>query len=228
MLIGLLEDDSAQAQLLTTWLTAAGHSVHHVATGDGFLDAYGSEAFDLAILDWQVPGKSGLEVLTLLRTQYECTIPILFSTQRNAEEDIVTALQSGADDYLTKPVRQAELLARIEALGRRAGIAPQTTTMTFGPISFNTEDESITLAGEAIKLTRKDYLVAQCLFLNLGKVLSRDYLLKTVWGIDTGIDTRTVDVHVSRVRRSLNIGPDMGYSIKTIYQHGYRLEKIDA
>ena len=228
MLIGILEDDPAQAQLLISWLKTAGHQVEHALSGDAFLSLYAQHAFDLAILDWQVPDKTGLEVLSILRGKYECQIPILFSTQRDTEADIVTALQAGADDYLAKPVRQAELLARIAALGRRAGIVEVKALMVFGPLTVDTKNQTITRDGEAIKLTRKDYLVALCLFQNIGKVLSREYLLKAVWGIDTGLDTRTVDVHVSRVRRGLKLGPEVGYGVKNIYQHGYRLHQLDA
>ena len=228
MLIGILEDDPAQAKLLRSWLETAGHQVKHAASGDEFLSVYKQHALDLAILDWQVPDKTGLEVLSVLRTQYECQIPILFSTQRDTEADIVTALQTGADDYLAKPIRQAELLARIAALGRRAGITETSAVMTFGPLVIDTQQQTISCNGELVKLTRKDYLVALCLFQNLGKVLSREYLLKAVWGIDTGLDTRTVDVHVSRVRRALKLGPQLGYGVKNIYQHGYRLLHLDA
>ncbi|WP_053981013.1 response regulator transcription factor [Marinagarivorans algicola] len=227
MLIGLLEDDPAQAQLLIAWLDGAGHQVAHAASGDDFLELYRQQAMDLAILDWQVPDKTGLEVLAILRGQYECQIPILFSTQRNTEADIVTALQSGADDYLTKPVRQAELLARITALGRRAGVVEVSEVMTFGPIDFNTQSQTVSVSGEPVKLTRKDYAVALCLFQNVGKVLSREFLLKTVWGVDCSLDTRTVDVHVSRVRRALKLGAGTGYGVKNIYQHGYRLHLLE-
>lgn len=227
MLIGLLEDDPAQAQLLIAWLESASHQVVHAATGDTFLAMYRQQAIDLAILDWQVPDKTGLEVLAMLRGQYDCQIPILFSTQRNTEADIVIALQTGADDYLTKPVRQAELLARISALGRRAGVTGTNNLMRFGAIEFDTQQHTVTLNNEPIKLTRKDYAVALCLFQNIGKVLSREFLLKAVWGLDNTLDTRTVDVHVSRVRRALKLGSATGYGVKNIYQHGYRLHQID-
>ncbi|WP_188151089.1 response regulator transcription factor [Teredinibacter waterburyi] len=228
MKIGLLEDDPAQAELVISWLEEEGHEVLHANRCNLFLDLCREHLLDMAILDWQLPDQTGLDVLVTLRQQMASTMPILFSTQRSAEEDIVKALQSGADDYLTKPVRQWELLARISALGRRAGIADDSSTIELGPIQLNTQTESISLSGEPVKLTRKDYLVALCLFQHQGKVLSREFLLKSVWGIATGLDTRTVDVHVSRVRRSLKIGPEMGYTIKTIYQHGYRLEKVIA
>lgn len=227
MLIGLLEDDPAQADLLTSWLQEAGHEVVHRTSGDAFIDAFSQNAFDLAILDWQTPGKTGIDVLHVLRTQFNCKMPILFSTQRNTEDDIVAALKKGADDYLTKPVRKAELIARLDALGRRAGVNQAANHKEFGPITFIKDIGQVLLNGEPVKLTRKDYLVADCLFSHLGKVLSREFLLREVWGVENGLDTRTVDVHVSRVRRSLKIGPEMGYVIKTIYQHGYRLEKLD-
>ena len=225
MKIGLLEDDPAQANLLISWLEAEGHHVIHASTSADFLVQNQQHALDMAILDWQLPDMSGLEVLTLLRQKHDSKIPILFSTQRNAEEDIVRALKKGADDYLTKPVRKGELIARISALGRRAGIQDSSNVIELGPLLLDVQKETISLNGAAVKLTRKDYLVALSLFQHQGKVLSREFLLKAVWGIE-GLDTRTVDVHVSRVRRSLQIGPEMGYAIKTIYQHGYRLEKL--
>ena len=228
MKIGLLEDDSAQAELLVFWLEGAGHEVVHAASGSAFLETFHSHLIDLAVLDWELPDTSGIKVLQTLRQNFESRIPILFTTQRDSEDDIVSALREGADDYLIKPVGQAELLARIEALSRRAGIKHVSDTIEIGPLKLDSHTEIIYLDGEALKITRKDYLVALHLFKNIGKVLSREYLLKSVWGTEIGLDTRKVDVHVSRVRRSLKIGPEMGYTIKNIYQHGYRLEKINA
>ncbi len=226
MKIAILEDDPAQAKLLRSWLEDEKHTVFHAGRCDVFLALYKKESPDLLILDWQLPDNTGLDVLIALRTNYESKAPVIFCTQRNSEADIVNALKYGADDFLTKPLRQAELLARLHALVRRASIENTNQIIELGPIQLDTLNENISIDGEQLKITRKDYLVAQCLIKNLGKVLSREYLLKQVWGVNSNLDTRTVDVHVSRVRRSLKISPEMGYMIKTIYLHGYRLEKI--
>lgn len=224
MLIGLLEDDKAQALRTISLLEKEGHTVLHQELARTFMAEVLSQPVDLVILDWELPDKTGIDVLKNLRQEQESNIPVLFTTQRDSEEDVVTALKAGADDYLAKPLGEKELLARIEALSRRSGITSEQP-VEIGPIKLDKESEQILFDGEAVKLTRKDYLVAQCLIENLGKVLSRDYLLKEVWGIDSDLDTRTVDVHVSRVRRSLNIGPEMGYTIRTVHGHGYRLEQ---
>ena len=162
----------------------------------------------------------------LLRQQLKMDAPVVFATQRDAEQDIVEALRCGADDYLIKPLRKAELLSRLAALARRAGVNPDDKKITVGPIVIDTASETVLVEGEVVKLTPKDYQLACCLLRNVGKLLSREYLLREVWGINAPLNTRTVDVHVSRVRRSLNLVPEMGYCVKTVYQHGYRLEKV--
>lgn len=222
----LLEDDYAQAELLQQWLVQGGYTVAHYDNCKAFISGFDDHLADLIILDWELPDGSGVEVLENLRSLKGCEAPILFTTQRDAETDIVSALEKGADDYLVKPLRKGELVARLTALSRRAGIDAPSSKVEIGNIVLDKDSESVFVDGEAAKMTRKDFLVAKCLIENIGKVLSREFLLKTVWGIEANLDTRTVDVHVSRVRRTLKIGPDMGYIIKTIYQHGYRLEKI--
>jgi len=224
--IAILEDDSAQAELMTEWLLEQGHQVKHLELCQDFLREYAPYDPDVVILDWELPDGTGLDVLKKIRASQETSIPVLFTTQRDTEEDIVSALKFGADDYLIKPLRQREFEARLQALGRRAGIGDTTQPLREGPFLIDTESQVVTRDGESIKLTQKDYAVTLCFFQNLGKALSRDYLLKTVWGVNAELDTRTVDMHVSRVRRALKIGPETGFIIKTIYQHGYRLEKI--
>jgi DNA-binding response OmpR family regulator len=224
--IGILEDDPAQAQLLCGWLEAAGYRTLHALSGHEFLSQIKHEPIDLAILDWEVPTLNGIEVLKIIRDSLGHALPVLFTTQHDEESDIVQALHNGADDYLVKPLRKSELLARIHALCRRAGLLHKEDSLNLGPIHIDLGRKEVTLNDEPVKLTNKDYQLACCLLRNVGKLLSRDYLLQEVWGINPTINTRTVDMHISRVKRSLKIGPAMGYCIKTIYQHGYRLEKI--
>jgi DNA-binding response OmpR family regulator len=180
------------------------------------------------VLDWEVPDMNGYAVLEEVRASGNRT-PVLFATQRDDESSIVGALSQGADDYMVKPTKQAELLARIAALGRRAGVSDMDddTALTVGPWTVDRSRRQILLADEPVKLTDKDYELASYLFQNVGKLMSRAHLLEKVWGIMTPIESRTVDVHISRIRRSLQIRPEQGYRIKTVYQHGYRLEPIE-
>lgn len=228
MKIALLEDDPQQAELVNTWLTEAGHTVMHQANGKSFLKAFTADIFDLAILDWELPDQTGIDVLRNLRVVQKQNLPVFFTTQRDTEEDIVNALTTGADDYLIKPLRKAELLARLEAIRRRAGIESAEDILRIGNVEVDTIKNEIRVDGETVKATQKEFGIAVEFFKNEGQVLSREYLLKQVWGVKADINTRTVDMHVSRVRRSLKINPEMGYRITTIFQHGYRLEKVSA
>lgn len=228
MRIAYLEDDGDQAGLVKMWLTEAGHSCTHCDSGRDFMALLRRDTFDLLVLDWELPDMNGITVLEELRSLGN-RVPVIFTTQRDDESSIVSALSVGADDYMVKPPKQAELLARITALGRRSGIADPAADDTFslGPWEVDRQKRQITLDGEPVKLTDKDFDLASYLFMNPGKLLSRAHLLEKVWGIMTPIESRTVDVHISRIRRSLQIRPERGYRIKTVYQHGYRLEVVE-
>lgn len=228
MRIAYLEDDAAQAAMVRHWLEEAGHSCMHQANGRDFMSLLRRETFDLLVLDWEVPDMTGFAVLEELRLSGN-KVPVLFATQRDDEASIVGALSQGADDYMIKPVRQAELLARISALGRRSGITggEAQTSFSLGPWEIDKTRRQILVDGEPARLTDKDFDLACYLFQHVGKLLSRAHLLEKVWGIMTPIESRTVDVHVSRIRRSLHIRPERGYRIKTVYQHGYRLEEVE-
>lgn len=226
MRIAYLEDDPSQMELVKSWLETEGYEVLHRDSGDAFIKMLRDDPVDLFILDWQLPDMEGTDVLTKIREDLRLNTPVIFATQRDAEHDIVKALNAGADDYIKKPLGKSELLARIDAIARRSGLSSNETTIEVDAIQIDLDAETISVAGEPVKMTPKDYKLAVCLLKNLGKMLSREYLLREVWGIDAPLNTRTVDVHVSRVRRSLNLVPENGYLIKTIYQHGYRLERV--
>jgi DNA-binding response OmpR family regulator len=228
MRICLLEDDFAQAEMLKGWLHEAGYEVDHQGNSRDFLQQMKETSYNMAILDWEVPGLTGVDVLEHLRNALEWDGMVLFTTQHDAESDVAKVLNAGADDYLVKPLRKEELLARVGALSRRSNTPQLPETLTLGPIRLDKERQEVTVNGEPVKLTAKDFQLTRYMMEHVGKLVSRDQLLKTIWGINETVNTRTVDVHMSRIRRKLGINPDMGYRIKTIYQYGYRLEAINA
>ena len=138
------------------------------------------------------------------------------------------ALQGGADDYMAKPVKRAEMLARIQSISRRSqGTGSGDDVLEFLPYTLQRSTRSLKLNGESIEVTRKEFELTLFLFRNAGRVLSRGYILETVWGRSAEVNTRTVDTHISRLRRKLSIVPENGWRLSSIYQHGYRLEKCE-
>jgi len=223
--IGLIEDDALQAQLMLRWLEKAGHSVVHFPAARPFLEAAGPERFDLLVIDWMLPDLNGDAVLQWVRANLGWGIGVLFATARSEEEDVAYILGIGADDFIRKPVGHAELLARIEALSRRIG--PQVErqeTLAVGPFRLDPSSHLAYVGGEAQELTRKEFELAAAFFNHQGELVTRDYLLKTIWGHKAKANTRTVDIHVSRLKRKLNLGPDNGWVISPIHGLGYRFE----
>jgi len=227
MRIALLEDEKEQARNVVTILQDSGNKCDHYATGQSFVSAVLHKSYDLLILDWQIPESSGIEVLREIRSQLNWPIPVLFLTQRDGESDIVQALDAGADDYLSKPARPAELIARVNALVRRTHPEVEKKVLTFGAFEVDVQGRIIRLNGETLTLTDKDFDLTLFLFQNQGRLLTRELLLERVWGLSREINTRTVDTHMSRLRRRLGLNPDNGFRIKTIYQRGYRLETVN-
>ncbi len=225
--IGLLEDDPEQAEVTSLWLEDKGHHCIHFSAGRDLIRALRSESFDLLLLDWLVPDMSGLEVLQWVRSRYEWKIPVIFISRLGSEEDVVQALEAGADDYMEKPLRRMELLARINALVRRMQVGRGAGGMLhFDPYLIDVNTRAIRLRDEWISLTQKEYELAVFLFRNAGRALSRGHILDSVWGTRPDLNTRTVDTHVSRLRKKLRLTPDNGWVLSSIYQHGYRLESV--
>ena len=226
MRISILEDDPDQLALLKRWIGEDGHDVHAYESGREAMKHAGRESFDLFMLDWQVPDVSGAEVLTWIRANVSRTVPVLFVTVRDSEEDIVYALGQGADDYMVKPVRRQELLARVQALLRRAYPSEEKKLLAFPPFDIDVQRGEVRKDGAKIDLTPKEFELTVALFRNIGRLLSRGHLQETVWGRSGDLATRTVDTHVSQVRKKLDLRPESGYRVVPIYNYGYRLEKI--
>jgi DNA-binding response OmpR family regulator len=224
--IAILEDDPDQLALLKRWISDDGHDVHGWLSGREAMKQAGRESFDLFMLDWQVPDVSGAEVLKWLRANVSKTVPVLFVTVRDSEQDIVFALENGADDYMVKPVRRQELIARVRALLRRAYPVEEQKQLSFPPFEIDIQRSEVRKNGTKIDLTPKEFELTVTLFRNMGRLLSRGHLQETVWGRSADLATRTVDTHVSQVRKKLDLKPESGYRVVPVYNYGYRLEKI--
>jgi DNA-binding response OmpR family regulator len=225
MRIAFLEDDPEQADRILSLLQSAGHVAHLFQRGRALLSNLQSENYELIMLDWEVPDLSGYEVLQSLRGRLKDRTPVLFLTLRDSESDVVQALEAGADDFLIKPPRDRELLARVEALGRRAREPAAATVLDIPPYSLDLERRQIERNGEVIELTRREFEVAAVLFQHVGSVVSRGFILDSVWGRGDTTTTRTVDMHVSRVRKLLGLSAAIGLRLAAVYGYGYRLER---
>jgi two-component system, OmpR family, response regulator RegX3 len=229
MRIAILEDDPSHTELLTHWVALAGHQTYAFERGAQLLRVLGYENFDALLLDWSLPGMSGIEVLREVRERLRSRIPIIFVTARDQEGDVVTALNAGADDYLVKPIRRLELLARLEAATRRASgghLDPQT--FEIAPFHVDSAMRIILREKLPLMLTAKDFDLAALLLRNVGRLLSRRYLLETIWGANTLPFSRSLDTHVSRVRNKLGLTPEQGWRLVAVYGYGYRLDQLTS
>lgn len=227
MQVAVLEDDIHQLDFLTSVVEALGHACSRFDTGGALLHALQRTTFDLMLLDWELPDMEGIDVLRALRTGHQARTPVIFITHRDEERDVVRALSAGADDYLVKPVRGAELKARMLALLRRA-YPDQERQQQYGDYVLQPAARAVLYRGEPVELKQREFDLAQCFFSHMGQLLSRAYLMQAVWGRDPDIPTRTLDTHVSAVRSKLGLRPERGYRLSSVYGHGYRLEAIGA
>lgn len=224
--IALVDDDIHLAQTVKLWLEQADFDVVHYPNGRDFTGALRKESFDLYILDWMMPEQDGEQILHWLNDQTEHSTPVIFITQRDSEEDIARILNLGADDYITKPLRQKELLARIAAVTRRSS-GGHREILEFPPYRINLTSHTLQKDDETIKLTQKEFELVTFMFKNLGRLLSRGHILSSVWGHGSEFTTRTVDTHISRIRKKLELVPESGWRLSAIYHQGYRLEQVE-
>lgn len=228
MRIALVEDDVHVGQLMSLWLEEDGFQYQLYLTGKAFLKAMGRESFDVIILDWMLPDINGDALLAWVRKHVDWPVPVVFVTARDSEQDIVNGLNLGADDYITKPVRRGEFVARINAVARRAGVsaAGDRQVLELPPYRVDTASRTIAIAGKPVELTQKEFEVANFLFHNVGRLLSRGHILESVWGKAAELHTRTVDTHMSRLRSKLGFETASGWKLTAVYNHGYRLEHV--
>ena len=222
MTILVAEDDPDIAQLIVRYLQKAGWAAHVTASGSDALVYAKSQPVDLAILDVMLPGLSGLELCRVLRSDPATAyLPIIMVTARAEETDRIMGLDLGADDYLPKPFSPNELVARVRALLRRARRGePEDSVLSYRNLTMDLSRHMVLHDGQDVKLTAKEFMLLEYLLRHRGRVLSRDLLLGDVWGYKYTGGTRTVDVHVRRLREKLPVLVD---ALMTVKQFGYKL-----
>jgi two-component system phosphate regulon response regulator PhoB len=220
----IVEDEEALTLLLRYNLEAAGYEVETVARGDEADVRLREGNPDLVILDWMLPGLSGIELCRRLRARPDTKqLPIIMLTARGEETERVRGLATGADDYVVKPFSVPELVARVSALLRRASPERVADVLSFGDIEIDREKKRVSRSGRAIDLGPTEYRLLEFFMERPGRVFTREQLLDGVWGSDIYIDERTVDVHVGRLRKALNLG-HASDPIRTVRGAGYALD----
>ena len=212
----LVEDEPSVGELVRGYLERDGYRVIWVRSGEEGLVELERHQIRIVILDIGLPGMDGFEVCRTIRGRSK--VPIMMLTARDEEPDRVVGLEVGADDYLTKPFSPRELAARIKAILRRTEPQAATDVLALGDVMLNRETHDVTIAGESVDLTAKEFDLLAYFLLNPGTVLSRDVLLDRVWGVAYPGGTRTVDVHVAQLRRKLG-RPNL---IRTLRGSGYK------
>jgi two-component system response regulator RegX3 len=220
----VVEDEESFSDALSYMLRREGFEVEVAATGNEGITAFERGGADLVLLDLMLPGMSGTEVCRTLRSR--STVPIIMVTARDSEVDKVVGLEIGADDYVTKPFSSRELIARIRAVMRRGGEPEElvTNTVEAGPVRMDVERHVVTVDGRTIAMPLKEFDLLELLLRNAGRVLTRGQLIDRVWGSDYVGDTKTLDVHVKRLRAKIEPDPGNPKYLVTVRGLGYKFE----
>ncbi|MFJ2987715.1 response regulator transcription factor [Collimonas sp. NPDC087041] len=227
MKIAVLDDHLGQTDSVCRTLVSGGHVCHPFQNGSDILIQLHRESYDMLVLAWQSQDISGPRLVHWVRDRLPKNLPILFISSRFDEDKIVESLMMGIDDYMIKPIRRSELIARVQVLLRRAYPAKNSNEqIAFGDYVFETNAHHLTHAGKEIETTQKEFDLALLFFRNLGRPLSRACILEAVWPRNFKISSRSMDTHVAKVRSKLQLRPENGYQITPIYNFGYRLEQL--
>jgi DNA-binding response OmpR family regulator len=228
MRILVVDDDVEVVSFIRGVMLRCGHSCVALRTGAGLLAELRRETFDLLLLDWNLPDISGLELVQSIRAMPQ-SIGIIMLTSRSGEDDIAAALHAGADDYIIKPESAPIIVARVEATLRRAVPSPNISRLAqFGPYEFDRLTEIVRIDGDQVPLSAKEFALALLFFENMHRAMSRGYLLEALWHSVANLPTRTLDMHVSKVRTKLRLRPENGYRIVALSGYGYRMECFPA
>lgn len=228
MRIAIADDEQDVTNFLKDIVEELGHSTMIFSDGNALSQSLVRETYDLVILDWSMPKKDGLETLEWMKTALQERPPVIMMTNRTAKKDITDALNAGADDYITKPEDRGVIAARINAMLRRnASSGAFDTKATYGKYDFDRIEQTVTYDGETVMMTAKEFELADLFFRNRDRTLSRNYIMETIWRTTAALATRTLDMHISRVRSKLDLKPENGFRIFTVFGYGYRLETME-
>ncbi len=220
----IVEDEESFADPLAFMLRKEGFTAAVATDGQEALEEFDRNGADIVLLDLMLPGMSGTDVCKQIRQR--SAVPVIMVTARDAEIDKVVGLELGADDYVTKPYSARELIARVRAVLRRGGEAeePQSQALEAGPVRMDVERHVVTVSGEEISLPLKEFDLLEYLLRNVGRVLTRGQLIDRVWGADYVGDTKTLDVHIKRLRSKLEPDPAEPSHLVTVRGLGYKFE----
>jgi len=225
MRVALADDEQELRDQIATIVGCAGHQVDTFSDGLKLQTALKRETYDVVLLDWNMPGLDGLGVLQWATENLESPPPFVMVTSRSETEDVVRALEAGAVDYIVKPEVDEIIRARLEAAGRRFSTSDAEPFAQFGKYKIDRQAKEITFSGKKVAMTAKEFSLADLLFQNVDKPLSRRYLFSRVWGGEVDLETRTIDVHISRLRSKLELQPSNGFVVRTVFGFGYRMDK---
>ena len=228
MRIAIADDEKDVTEFLKAIIEELGHLAVCFSDGTALSQALTRDTFDLVIIDWMMPGKDGMEILKWLDGALDDKPPVIIMTNRTAKADITEALNAGAADYITKPEDRSVIAARINAMLRRNTQASGAfdTKATYGKYDLDRIEQTVTINGEIVTLTAKEFELADLFFRNADRTLSRNYIMETIWRTTATLATRTLDMHISRVRSKLHLKPENGFRIFTVFGYGYRLESL--
>jgi two-component system response regulator RegX3 len=223
----VVEDEESFSDALSYMLRKEGFEVAVAASGPEALEVFDREGADLVLLDLMLPGLPGTEVCRSLRQRSK--VPVIMLTAKDSEIDKVVGLELGADDYVTKPFSSRELVARIRAVLRRRGDAeePPSSVLAAGPVRMDVDRHVVTVRGEKVQLPLKEFELLEVLLRNAGRVLTRGQLIDRVWGADYVGDTKTLDVHIKRLRAKIEPDPSKPRYILTVRGLGYKFETAE-
>ena len=222
--IMVVEDEESFSEALSFMLRREGYEVEVADDGNLAVDLFERRGADLILLDLMLPGLSGLEVCRQIRLKSQ--VPIIMLTAKDGEIDKVVGLEIGADDYVTKPFSSRELLARVRSVLRRHGEPEEllATTVEAGPVRMDVDRHVVTVRGEAVAMPLKEFDLLELLVRNSGRVLTRSQLIDRIWGADYVGDTKTLDVHVKRLRSKIEVDPGNPVHLMTVRGLGYKFE----